>query len=128
MRHGVKRRSFSSLHTSDSWKKYSSFHGPGAADQEGRRIGRAGLAEELRGVAVQRHVGHRVLPARVAVHDHAEVVFEVAAFGRHAHAALARRVGHPLPLIAPRLHVLLDRDRAPCLQARDVLFGDLGSW
>ena len=49
-----------------------------AAYDESRRVDGVRLSKELGGVAVERHVAQRVLPARLSVEDETDVVGEVA--------------------------------------------------
>src|SRR5258708_29112828 len=74
---------------------------------------RSSLAKDPGTVGVHRELAERVLPARLTVHDEAEVLEEVSALGRLVETDGARRFGHPLTLVAPRLRVLLDGHRAP---------------
>ena len=64
-----------------------------------------------------------MLPPRLPVHDHAQVVLEIAPLGGHHEPVLPRDVRYPLTLIAARLHVLLERHSAPRPEAIDVLLG-----
>src|SRR5678815_1415934 len=51
-------------------------------DYQRGRVRRTRLAEELRAIGVHRQFAERVLPARLTIHDEAEVLHEVAALGR----------------------------------------------
>src|SRR5437762_3485566 len=66
-----------------------------------------------------------MFPARLAIHDHAEIVLEITALAGDVDAAFPRRLRYPLPLVASWLRVLLERDGPPGLQPVDVLVCDL---
>src|SRR5580698_5052246 len=96
----------------------------GAADDCGRRVGEVSHAEKFCGVAVERRVAERMLGPGLAVHGHAEIVFEAAAFGGDVESIFARNFGDPLMLFAFWLEILLQRDDAVACEALDVFFGD----
>src|SRR4029077_1948606 len=82
--------------------------GSGAANRESRRVHGVGLAEEFGDVAIERGVRCGVLESRLAVHQHADFVEQVArAFPRHAKTFLSRDFRDPLALFAVWLEVLL---------------------
>ncbi len=99
--------------------------GSGAAGAEGRGVGGPGLSHEPGGVAVEGDRQDLVLPAGLAVHEQAELVLEGARLPRHHHASFSRRLHNPLPLIAPRVHVLLDGDGPPRHQPVHLVLGVL---
>jgi len=81
-------------------------------------------AEEFGDVAVKRRVTEGMLGAGLAVHGHAEIVFEAAAFGGDVQSVFTGNFGDPLMLFAFWLEILLERDDAITRKALDVLFGD----
>ena len=85
----------------------------GPADHEGDRVDGLRAPEEPGRVLVERDVGERVLPAGLTVKDEAHVVDQAASLAGEHELPLARDLGDPLPLVAARLHVGLDRGGAP---------------
>jgi hypothetical protein len=70
-----------------------------------------------------------VLDPGVAVDDHRHVVVKQrAALGHHHHPELARRGEHLLALLATRLVVALDRERADRLEPAQVRKRASSSW
>ena len=94
----------------------------GPAHRESDRVRRLRPAEEFRRVLVERHIGQRVLPAGLPVEHEPEVVGEAAALAGQHQPPFAGDLRDPLPLVAARLHVGLDRGGAPRSQAFDVRF------
>src|SRR5271169_1295997 len=99
--------------------------GSGASHGEGRGIDSVGKAKELCDVAIERNVRRRVFKAGLAVHQHAELVEQVAGtFTSHAKPFFAPDISDPLALLAVWLEILFEGDDAIGSQARDFMLGD----
>lgn len=68
-----------------------------------------------------------MLPSGLAIDDRPDVIVERIALGGHGHSALAGCLEVPLPLLAPILPVLLERESAPVDRTVDVVLRILGT-
>src|SRR6267378_4445319 len=98
----------------------------GPANGERWRVNGVGLAEEFGDVAVERHIGRGMLKTGLAVHEHGNLVQEIAgAFAGDAKMLFPRNFGDPLALLAVRLQILFESCGAVRCNTIDLMFGDL---